>query len=135
MKPLDAHDPVHPGEMPLDPGIRRYVLILRSEGIETDQSCQGAGRNDSAGHFRCDGSIHCSPEPMVRFSGNAYEGMRAFAIAMTYGLPVSEIRHVWSVYDGVIHGPQWVMTFRTADPEIPLGELLTVVAEREAAGA
>jgi hypothetical protein len=72
---------------------------------------------------------------MVRFSGNAYEGMRAFAIAMTYGLPVSEIRHVWSVYDGVIHGPQWVMTFRTADPEIPLGELLTVVAEREAAGA
>ena len=132
---LDHHDPVAPGEMPLDPGIRRYVLILRSEGIETDQSCQGAGSNDGAGHFRCDGSSHCSPEPMVRFHGNAYEGMRAFAIAMTYGLPVLAIRHAWTVYEGCLHGPQWEMTFRTADPDVTLCEPAAVLAERMAARA
>jgi hypothetical protein len=119
---LDAHDPVPAGEMPLDPGIRRHVLILRAEGIETDQSCQG-------------GPGHACPEPMVRFHGNAYEGHKAFAIAMTYGLPVLDVRRVYSVVNGELQGPLWEMTFRTADPEATSREALAVVAERETSGA
>lgn len=103
-------------EMPIDSGIRRYVDILRAAGVETDQSCQG-------------GVGHACPEPMVRFSGNAYEGFRAYAIAMTHGLPVLSVQHAWSVYEGCLHGPQWVMTFRTADPEITSREPPAVCAE------
>jgi hypothetical protein len=128
---LDAHDPVHSGEMPLDPGIRRYVLILRSEGIETFQSCQGAGGHDAEGMFRTDGNDHNSPEPSVRFAGNAYEGFKAFAIAMTYGLPVRSVRRCYDFYGGELHGPDWEMTFRHADraASTALREGLTDVAE------
>ncbi len=99
---LDQYDPCAAGEMQLDPGIRRYVLILRAEGIETDQSCQG-------------GPGHGHHEPMVRFYGNRYEGHKAFAIAMTYGLPVQSIRRSYAVHDGELQGPLWEMTFREAD--------------------
>jgi hypothetical protein len=97
------YDPIPEGEMQVDPGIRRHVAILRAHGIETYQSCQG-------------GEGHSSPEPMVRFFGNAFEGFKAFAIAMTYGLPVAEIRHSYGVIDGRLTGPEWEITFRTADP-------------------
>jgi hypothetical protein len=100
---LDEHDPVPAGEMPLDPGIRRYVLTLRSEGIDTRQSCEG-------------GPGHPCPEPTVSFVGNAYAGFMAFAIAMTHGLPVAELRHSYRVIDGRLDGPWWEMTFRTTDP-------------------
>lgn len=55
---------------------------------------------------------------------DTYEGHKAFAIAMTYGLPVREVRHVYSVDDGRLTGPQWVMTFRTADHEVTSPETL-----------
>lgn len=101
---LDKHDPIPAGEMPIDAGIRRYVLILRAEGIETEQSCEG-------------GPGHACPEPTVRFSGNAYEGFRAFAVAMTYGLPVLHLRQTYVVVDGQLRGPCWEMTFRSTDRE------------------
>jgi len=99
---LDSFDPVPKGEMPLDPGIRRYVLILRMEGIETFESCQG-------------GAGHVFPEPTVRFYGNTWEGHKAFSVAMTYGLSVSSLRRYYDVTDGELNGPRWEMTFRTAD--------------------
>jgi hypothetical protein len=83
----------------LDDGIRHYVCILRSQGIETYESCQG-------------GAGHCYPEPTVAFHGGKAEGMRAVAAALTYGLPVAELRRIWSVIDGELDGPQWAMTFR-----------------------
>lgn len=43
-------------DMQLDSGIRNYVLILRSGGIETFESCEG-------------GEGHVFPEPTVRFLG------------------------------------------------------------------
>lgn len=88
--------------MPLDPGIRRYVLILRGQGIETFESCQG-------------GDGHVFPEPTVRFHGNSVEGYRAFTAAMNYGLPVSALRRYYQVIDGQLEGPWWEMTFRTTD--------------------
>lgn len=94
------------GGLPLDEGIRRYVLVLRSEGIETFESCQG-------------GEGHCYPEPTVRFFGGAAEGFRAFAVARAYDLPVSALRRYYSVEDGELVGPQWEMTFRTTDPDTP----------------
>lgn len=91
------------GGLPLDPGIRRYVLSLRDAGVETFESCQG-------------GDGHCYPEPTVRFFGNSSEGFRVFAIARTLGLPVSSLRRYYSVEDGELVGPHWEMTFRNADP-------------------
>ena len=90
------------GETPLDKGIRRYVLILRGQGIETFESCQG-------------GKGHSFPEPTIRFHGNAWEGYRAFTAAMNYGLPVVHLRRSWDVLDGCLEGPWWEMTFHTTD--------------------
>lgn len=91
------------GEMPLDAGIRRYVLILRSQGIETFESCEG-------------GRGHAYPEPTIRFHGNASEGFKAVAAAMTFGLPVLSVRRTYDVNDGWLEGPWWEMTFRTTEP-------------------
>ncbi len=101
-QPLAEFDPVPSGEMALDAGIRRYVLILRSEGVETFESCEG-------------GSGHPMPEPTIRFHGNAWAGFKAFAVAMTYGLPVYALRRVYDLNDGELHGPWWELTFRTKD--------------------
>jgi hypothetical protein len=82
----------------LDPGIRHYVLILRSKGIETCQSCQG-------------GPGHTYLEPTIDFIGGKSEGPRAIAAALAHGLPVSELRRVWRSNDGELEGPIWSMTF------------------------
>jgi hypothetical protein len=98
---LDRFAPV--SDMPLDPGIREFVLILRRDGIETYESCDG-------------GDGHAFTEPTIRFSGNKGEGFRALSIAMTYGLPVLALRRAWRVDDGELTGPWWEMTFRTKGP-------------------
>jgi len=90
-------------DMPLDSGIRRYVLILRSAGIETIESCEG-------------GPGHSFPEPTVRFHGNNGEGFKALSAAMTYGLPVFALRRAWGLIDGELTGPWWEITFRTKEP-------------------
>lgn len=84
----------------LDPGIREYVEILNEGGVDTFESCQG-------------GPGHSYPEPTVRFHGNAYEGPRAFSIAMNRGLPVFGLRRTYDVNCGQLEGPWWEMTFRT----------------------
>lgn len=84
----------------LDVGIAHYVAILRSQGIETCESCEG-------------GTGHAFPEPTINFFGQAGEGLRAVAAAMTYGLPIAELRRVWSVQDSELVGPLWAITFRT----------------------
>ncbi len=91
----------------LDPGIRHYVLILRSQGIETCQSCEG-------------GDGHAYPEPTIEFWGGRAEGLRAVAVAMAYGLPVAELRRVWNMQDGELIGPIWAITFsRKKEEERP----------------
>lgn len=89
-------------DMPLDKGIRRYVLALRSGGIETFESCQG-------------GKGHPFPEPTIRFHGGMGAGFKAFGIAKDLGLPVSAIRLYYSVMDGYLTGPWWEMVFATMD--------------------
>lgn len=96
---LEAYDPKP--EMPLDAGIRRYVLALRSGGVETFESCEG-------------GAGHAFPEPTVRFNGPLGEGFRAYGIACQLGLPVAELRLAYSVDEhGHLNGPWWQMTFTT----------------------
>lgn len=87
----------------LDPGIRKYVETLCSNGIETFESCQG-------------GEGHAFPEPTIRFHGGPQEGYRAFTVAMENGLPVYELRRTHDVEDGQLVGPWWEMTFRTTAP-------------------
>jgi len=88
---------------PLDKGIRRFVEVLASEGIETYESCEG-------------GADHAYPEPTICFYGQIQEGFRALAIALDNDLPVNEIRQFWSIEDKQPVGPDWAMTFsRKAD--------------------
>ena len=92
MQPLpEQYDP------PLDPGIVQAVSILRRNGVETFESCQG-------------GSGHAYPEPTVRFHGERPEGLRALAVATQHGLCVRELRRVWPMVDGELTGPWWELT-------------------------
>lgn len=95
---------VPPNEVspPLDPGIRRYVDALWSEGIETCESCQG-------------GDGHAFTEPTIRFHGDRAEGFKALAAAHRHGLPVACIRRIWPVVEGEPTGPWWEMTFSRPD--------------------
>ena len=95
---LEAYAPDE-SEWTLDPGIRNAVLILRSAGLETLESCEG-------------GSGHSYPVPTVRFNGGAWEGHKAFAVAMEHGLPVTGVRRVYDVCDLQLNGPWWEITFR-----------------------
>jgi hypothetical protein len=100
--------PVIPGRIPppfrgtgcrlIDPGIRYEVRILWGNGIETSESCQG-------------GRGHPFPEKTVRFHGNASEGFKALAIALTHGLKVSTLRRYYTMTGGELTGPDWEMTF------------------------
>ena len=83
---------------PLDNGIARYVEVLNQAGVETYESCEG-------------GEGHTYPEATVRFHGNKSEGHRALSVAINAGLPVSDLKRVWSVIDGEPVGPKWEMTF------------------------
>jgi len=83
---------------PLDEGIREMVITLCSAGVETYESCEG-------------GLNHAYPEPSVAFEGAESEGLRAVSVAVVTGLPVKELRRVWDVRNGLLHGPWWVMTF------------------------
>ena len=82
----------------LDPGIREVVRILREEGVFTIESCQS-------------GEGHAYPEPCVRIGGNSSDGYYALSVAISYGMPIDELRRVWSVDDGELVGPDWWMTF------------------------
>jgi hypothetical protein len=86
-------------DSPLDTGIRPYVEVLASAGVETFESCQG-------------GVGHSMPEPTVRFHGAKPDGFRALAIALENGLPVADLRRYWSIIDGEPTGPYWELTFR-----------------------
>ena len=83
---------------PLDRWISFAVKVLREAGIATYESCQG-------------GPCHAYPEPTVRFHGTYADGFKAFAAAMTYGLPVSSLRRFWSITNGELTGPYWELTF------------------------
>lgn len=85
-------------EPPLDAGIAGAVMLLRSSGVETFESCEG-------------GPEHSYPEPTIRFEGGLADGPGALSVAMMYGLPVSELRRVWRMQDGEPTGPVWELTF------------------------
>ena len=85
----------------VDDGIRPIVSALRSESVETFESCEG-------------GPGHAYPEPTVRFYGDQSEGFRALAVAMRHGLTVTALRRTWPVLEGDPTGPWWEMTFKTS---------------------
>ena len=97
---LETFEPVT--DMPLDAGIRRYVLLLRAGGVETFESCQG-------------GEGHAFAEPTVRFHGGSAQAYRAFAVAMENGLPVLHLKMSYSVDKGILTGPWWEIVFVTTD--------------------
>jgi len=84
---------------PLDSGIEREVSVLMEHGIQTFESCEGGGG-------------HAYYEPTVRFHGDAYEGFRAYSIAMKAGLSVKELRRIYVVENGELTGPRWEITFK-----------------------
>jgi hypothetical protein len=86
-------------ERPIDRGILREVTILRDNGIETFESCEG-------------GSGHSFPEPTVRFHGGQAEGFKALAVALQNGLRVDQLRRYYQIQNGEPAGPYWELTFR-----------------------
>jgi len=104
---LDEWDRKHPsdgktGWEGLDPGIARAVKILMENGVDTCQSCQG-------------GPGHSYPEPTVDLRGGEGAGWKALGVCLDYGLPVLELRRVWTVGrpDRVPDGrPLWQIVFR-----------------------
>ena len=93
---LEAYAP--PVDLPIDPGIRRAVLLLRSEGVDTLESCEG-------------GEGHPCPEPIIRFIGGARAARRAVAAAVKHSLPVMQIRYAFTVVGGTLEAPCWEMVF------------------------
>lgn len=89
-------------EYPLDPGIARFVQLLRAGGVETFESCQG-------------GSGHCSADPFIRFHGQRSAGWRALCVAQEFGLPVLALQREWPIIDGEPTGPTWRLVFRHKD--------------------
>ena len=85
-------------EMPLDEGIKHIVKVLRENGVETFESCEG-------------GEGHAFPEPTVLFHGEYAEGFRAFAVVMQHQLPIYKLKRVYRVDDSELKGPWWEMTF------------------------
>lgn len=93
-------------DMPLDSGIRYAVLVLRSGGVETFESCEG-------------GPGHPYGDPAIRFYGTAWAGYHAFAVAMEHGLPVFRLGHVYDCLDGQLNGPWWELVFRPEVRDLP----------------
>jgi hypothetical protein len=93
----------------LDPGIAPFVKILYDNGVETCESCQGGD-----GHKENPGGKHAYPEPTIVFYGGPEAGMRAYAVALMFDLPVQDVRRVWRVKDRELTGPYWQMTFTHA---------------------
>lgn len=90
-------------DLPLDTGIRAYVLALREGGVETFESCQG-------------GEGHPFPEPTVRIWGSVSAGFKAYGVALERGLPVAALSLEYPVDDNnMLTGPWWKMTFTTMD--------------------
>lgn len=88
-----------PGIEPkLDPGIALAVKMLRSNGINTIESCEG-------------GEGHSFTQPTVVFDGPYDESLRAVSIAMISGLPFSELRRTWRLRNGEFNGPVWEIVF------------------------
>ena len=86
----------------LDQGVARYVRILRENGVETYESCQG-------------GEGHAYLEPTIRFHGQYGAGFQALQVAFDFALPVSSLRRAWQIIDGEPTGPHWEMVFWKKD--------------------
>jgi len=82
----------------LDKGIEKFVLLLRENGIEKYESCQG-------------GEGHAYSSPTICFYGDKSEGFRALAIALQNGLPIADLNRTWNIIDGEPNGPNWKITF------------------------
>lgn len=91
--------PAPPVPFELDRGIARAVEILRAAGIETYESCEG-------------GPGHAYPEPTVAFHGKQAAAWEALAACLYRGLPVAELRRVWTILGHEPTGPYWHITFR-----------------------
>ena len=85
----------------LDPIVAEYVRVLRANGVETFESCEG-------------GDGHAAVEPIVRFFGDKSEGFHAMDVALKQGLPVLELRRYWQIVDGEPCGPHWELAFRAS---------------------
>jgi hypothetical protein len=97
----DAKEPAPAPRVPmqLDRGIRKTVELLRANGVETCESCEG-----SHGHaFR---------EPTVVFYGTPDAGWRALSVCLAHGLPVLALRRSWPINYGEPSGPYWEITFK-----------------------
>lgn len=99
----------------LDPGIQRFVKILREAGILTLSSCEGRKK---PGHDPERDGPHHGDWPYVLLNATAADAYIAVGAALKEGLPVRSIEQTWFIYPEdprVLHGPQWRITFWEKD--------------------
>ena len=94
----------------LDPLIEPYVRILRRNGIETVQSCQG-------------GEGHSFPRPTIRFTGSMGALWRALSILLNVDAGVSRVQIVWRVGpDQLPSGPVLEVVLYDLERELSTGD-------------
>lgn len=81
-------------DLAIDELIRPAVDLLRKYGIETIESCQG-------------GEGHACLEPMVRFTGDEIDIIRAMDICIAHGMYVSEGRKVYRKIEDITEADNW----------------------------
>jgi hypothetical protein len=98
--------PSIPHDHIVDAGIAPIVEVLRAEGIETFESCEG-------------GVGHAFFAPTVRFHGPMDEGLRALSAVLRSGFAVRALRRYWAVIDGEPTGPDWELEFYHPAQSLP----------------
>ena len=99
----------------LDPGIRRYVKIIREAGVNTLASCQG---RDNPGYHPEIHGPHSGDWPYIAIQGATPDVFIALGNALYEGLPVRSIEQRWFVYPEdrcAPIGPEWRITFWRKD--------------------
>lgn len=83
----------------IDKGIVKAVRILRDNGVDTFESCEGKGDG------RYFGEEHCFPEPTIRFHGDAYECIRVLDMCKKSNLAVLGTRLCFERVDDILDKP------------------------------
>jgi hypothetical protein len=96
----------------LDSGIRFPVRILHSYGIETCQSCAGAGPF-GLHSGKVAGDTHAYLEPTIEMVATADDalGFAAVAYLQSYALPVDGVAIHWPIKRGLPYEKLWRITF------------------------
>ena len=107
LRRMDSHQhgplyrALEPDDAVIDSGISEAVRVLRENGVETFESCEG-------------GHGHAFTHPTIRFHGTKRCGMLALGVALKHCWQVKSLGRVWSLVEDEPTGPYWELIFHKA---------------------